>query len=100
MDTTYFCNIGSIVVGLAAWLVPVIGVNVNKGKSHDFSVASFSCCAMALVLQLVEIRHRVMIGDLSAVMDTISAILMAAVVLVVITMFINILVLRSARNKK
>lgn len=99
MDTTVFCNIGSIIVGLAGWLVPIIGVNVNRRKSHTLSVISFSCCAIALVMQLVEIRHRVMIGDISAVMDTISAILGAEVVLVLVTIFINILVLKFAEAK-
>lgn len=98
METTIFCNLGSIIIGLVAWIVPVIGINLKKSKPHLLSVISFSFCAIALLLQLVEIRHRVMVGDWSALMDTVPAIVGAAAVLVLVTIFINILILVRAKK--
>ena len=98
MDVTIFCNLGSVIVGLAAWIVPVVGINRKKRNPHRLSVISFSLCAIALLLQLTEIKHRVMVGDWSALMDTVPAIRGAAAVLVLVTILINVWIL--ARDKK
>lgn len=92
-------NIGSIVLGLGAWSFACMAIASKKTKiPHRFSVISFSMCIISLVFQLFEINNRVNIGDFAAIEDTIRAVIMAAVVLVVVTIVLNVVAL--FKNKK
>ncbi len=86
-----FYNLGSFSMGLVAWIVPVLAIGrYKKGRStKNYTVYSFGLCAIALVFQLLEIKHRIEISDWSALIDTIEAIIIAAIVLVVITTLLN-----------
>ena len=81
----------SLATGIAAWVLGAWAVASKTGrKSHVFSVASLSLCSIALVSQLIEIGRLVEKNDLSAVMDTINAVNIAAVALVVVTLILNV----------
>lgn len=56
-------------------------------------ILSFTCCCGALLGQLLEVRRRVEISDWSALMDTMDAVIFAAVVLFVLTVLLNLLAL-------
>ncbi|WP_342759862.1 hypothetical protein [Kineothrix sedimenti] len=96
-----FFNLGSFVLGIMSWIIPIVAINrYRKGyKLAGFSIYSFSCCAIALVFQLFEIRHRVIIEDFSAIMDTIGATSAASVILVIITIILNITALCLCKTK-
>ncbi len=100
MNITIFCNIGSVIIGLLAWIIPCVGINLKKAKPHLLSVVSFSCCGIALLLQMIEIRHRTMTGDFSALMDTVPAIVGAAGVLLAVTIVINVIILVGRKKSK
>lgn len=73
-------NIGSLVLGLAAWVIPLFAI----GKNYRFAlccIGSLSCCAISLLFQLLEVQNRVHINDWSALLDTIDAVILATVVL-------------------
>jgi len=93
-------NLGSLVLGVVSWIIPMLAVSqYHKGhKQKNFSIYSFTSCATALVFQLFEIRHRVNIEDFSAIMDTIGAISVVSVILVVITFALNITADYSCNN--
>ncbi|WMI80502.1 hypothetical protein [Anaerotignum sp. MB30-C6] len=98
-----FLNLGSLVLGVVSWIIPIVAVK-QYGKRHKvtyFSVYSFTACTMALVFQLFEIRHRVNTGDFSAIMDTIGAITVVSVILIMVTVVLNstALYLCSTKNK-
>lgn len=81
-------NIGSLILGLAAWGIPLFAI----GKKYRFAlccVGSLSCCAVSLMLQLLEIKRRVDLSDWSALMDTMGAVVLAAVVLIAGVLVIN-----------
>lgn len=86
-----FFNLGSLVLGVVSWLIPILAVcRCYKGrKQKSFSIYSFTSCAVALVFQLFEIRHRVNIEDFSAIMDTVGAVCVVAVILVTVTVALN-----------
>lgn len=74
-------NIGSLVLGFAAWVIPLFAI----GKKYRFAlccIESLSCCAISLLFQLLEVQSRVHINDWSALIDTINAVVLAAVVLI------------------
>lgn len=90
-----FLNLGSLILGLAAWVIPIAAISMRKKRPLNlFSIYSFSFCAAALLFQLLQVQHLVRIGDLSAIMDTIRATCIAAVVLVVVTGALNLIAAR------
>ena len=89
----------SLMTGITAWVLGTCAVVGKKErKMHGFSVGSLSMCSIALVLQLIEIGRLVEKNDLSAVMDTIRAVNIAAMVLVVVTMLLNVVALVKCRS--
>ena len=93
-------NIGSLILGACAWLFAGLAILTPKAStSHRNTFASFSLCAISLVLQLFEINRRVLLGDYAAIEDTIRAILIASVGLVCITIALNVVALLKAKCK-
>lgn len=93
-------HIISIITGVAAWVFGCLAVmsKMNR-KTLGLSVASFSSCVLALVSQLLEIGRRVAISDFAAIEDTINAVIIAAVVLVVVTMVLNAIAFMKNREE-
>ena len=84
-------SIGSIVLGIGAWLLGIFAITVPDAvRSFRNSLCSFSGCILSLLLQLYEVSIRVSIGDYAAIDDTIGAVIMAAQVLIFVTIVLNI----------
>ena len=93
-------NIGSLVFGICAWVFAGLAISAPKASaSHRNTSVSFSLCAVSLVFQLFEIKRRVYLGDYAAVEDTIRGILIAAVVLVLVTVILNLLAVAKSKNQ-
>lgn len=85
------CNIGSILLGLGAWAIPLAQLaRVGKLSGGWDHVASFSLALLSLTLQFFEIKVRVNDGDWSALMDTVPALCMVVLLFSVVTMLLNI----------
>ncbi|MCH7321590.1 hypothetical protein LZ480_06750 [Solibacillus sp. MA9] len=86
-------NIGSLLLGLIAWILPVIYLMRNKKHEHKnwgvLSVISVSACAMAISFQIFYNYHLVIIKDWTALMDTTRAVVIATAVLLVFTFILN-----------
>jgi cytochrome c oxidase subunit 4 len=97
-------NIGSLVLGLIAWILPVVNlVRHNKADHRNwvvFSVASVSACAISLCMQFFYTCHLVKIEDWSALMDTSYAVALVATILLVVTIILNALTLVVYYGKK
>ena len=93
---TAFLNLGALVLGIAAWILPLAAIHRRKRdqRSIFLSVASFSACALALVLQFFEFRQRVRAEDWSALMYTIDATIWVSILLVAGTVLLNILAVK------
>lgn len=91
-------NVGSLILGLAAWALPFLSL----GKRDWFAfccLGSFGCCILSLLLQLFEVKNRVNLEDWSALMDTMHAVVLAAVVMIVVMVVCNLIaLLRTARR--
>jgi cytochrome c oxidase subunit 4 len=90
-------NLGSLVLGLIAWILPVVNlVQHNKADRRNwiiFSVASVSACAISLCMQIFYTDHLVKIEDWSALMDTSHAVALVATLLLVVTIILNAITL-------
>lgn len=94
----YMINIISLVLGACAWVVAVIAI-AKPAVSHKSTVLSFALCTFSLVAQFFEISRRVNLGDYAAIEDTIRAVIIASVALVVVTIILNIVALvKSKKN--
>lgn len=96
-------NLGSLVLGLIAWILPV--VNLMRYEKHDhrnwvtLSIMSVSACAIALCFQIIYSYHLVKIEDWSALMDTTGAVAFAAAVLLIVTIILNAITLIVYRGQ-
>jgi amino acid transporter len=99
-------NLGSLVLGLIAWILPV--TNIIRYKKHDhrkwvtLSIMSISACAISLCFQIFYNYHLVKIEDWSALMDTTDAVAFVAAVLLIVTIILNgisLLVYRDRTEK-
>jgi cytochrome c oxidase subunit 4 len=97
-------NIGSLVLGLTAWILPVVNfMQHNKAGRRNwvvFSVASVSACAISLCMQIFYTDHLVKIEDWSALMDTSHTVALVATLLLVVTIILNIIMLVVYYRKK
>lgn len=88
-------NLASIVLGLVGWAVPIIQigrlVKEKRGFGRYTHILSMGACGLAIWLQICYDEHLVNIGDWSALMDTIGAVRVASVFLLVTTLLINLL---------
>ena len=91
---TPILNVSSLLLGLAAW-----GFGIAALRRSRISLTSFALCLLALVFQFLELTHRAQTGDVVAILDTVSAVTMAAAVLSAGTMVLNTLAyLRSKQE--
>ena len=91
---TPILNVSSLLLGLAAW-----GFGITALRRSRISLTSFALCLLALVFQFLELTHRAQTGDVVAILDTVSAVTMAAAVLSAGTMVLNTLAyLRSKQE--
>lgn len=90
-----FLMIGSLVLGLIAWILPIINIvryKRNYNKNWDiYSIISVSACAIAISFQLIYSNHIVSIEDWSALMDTIGTSTLLSVLLLIVTLVLNII---------
>lgn len=90
-------NLGSILLGLAAWIFPIVNlVKRNKAENRNwvaYLLVSISACAISLFMQIAYQDYLVKIEDWSALMDTSSALVFVSVILLSITLMLNIITL-------
>ena len=91
-------NIASLILGVAAWGLPFLAVK-KKDQFGMCCLGSFGCCILSLLFQLFEVKNRVDLSDWSALMDTMHAVVLAAVVLVVVMVVCNLFALLRAAQR-
>ncbi|TMU87028.1 hypothetical protein FGG79_02485 [Bacillus sp. BHET2] len=96
-------NLGSLLLGLLAWILPVINLMRFRGNEHRrgvaFSVLSMSACAISLCFQMFYHYHLVIIEDWSALMDITGVMVTIASVLLIGTVGLNTMTLILYQNR-
>ncbi|EKN64638.1 hypothetical protein P9E76_00105 [Schinkia azotoformans] len=95
-------NVVSLVLGLVAWILPVVNLMRYKKNAHNnwfvLSIMSISACAISLYFQIFYHYHLVKSKDWTALMDTMGAVVFAAEVLLIITIILNVITLIVYRD--
>ena len=88
-----FLMLGSLVLGLIAWILPSVNIGrykINYNKNWAiYSIVSISACAIAISFQVMYSNHIVQIGDWSALMDTSGTSTLLSIILLIITLVLN-----------
>ncbi len=97
-------NLGSLILGLVAWILPIVNLlrrnRAGRGNLAVFSVASISACAISLCMQIFYTDYLVKIEDWAALMDTFSAVALVSTALLVVTLILNFITLVVYHEKK
>ena len=89
-------NLGSIALGLLGWAIPVLALIWRKQPGRGSRLApvfSMGACGLAIWLQICYDEHLVNIMDWSALMDTIGAVRMLSLFLLVTTLLLNLVLI-------
>lgn len=93
MIEAYWLNIGSLILGLIAWGMPIRDMiqykNRNFKRTGTFSIVSLSACATSLCMQIFYTDYLVKIEDWTALMDTSYAVARISFILLMITLILN-----------
>lgn len=89
------CNVGSILFGLLAWILPLVAL-WGRGKKPMIRAllthSSVAACALALFLQILNSKRLVDLGEWSSLMDTQGAVAFVSGVLLAVTAVLNAVV--------
>ena len=88
-------NLLSLLLGLVSWGLGAAAV-IRPGIRWTSAVSLLSCC-VSLLLQLAEVHRLTELGDWSALMDTMDAVLAAAILLMAVTAVLNLIALARAK---
>lgn len=94
---TAIYNLSALALGLAAWIIAFCLIFGNR-QHPWFMLTSFACMGSAMVIEYYELRHRIALGDLSAIMDIYPTMAWVTLVLLVVTVALNAIAL--VRNQK
>ena len=95
-------NLGSLVLGLIAWILPAINITRYEKRSRNWitlSIVSLSACSISLFLQIYSFYERVKANDWAALMDTMDVIASVPAILLIVTIILNAITLFMYRNK-
>jgi hypothetical protein len=96
-------NVGSLVLGLMAWILPVVNLaQYNKNDNRKrviISIMSISACAISLCFQILYHYHLVKMEDWSALMDITGSVAFAAAFLLIVTILLNTITLIVIPNR-
>lgn len=88
-------NVGSLALGVTAWLLPLLALTWlrRSGGALLLAAGSLTACALSLCLVIFYLGYLTDCGDWSALMDTSRAFRLCAGVLLAGTLALNLLAL-------
>jgi hypothetical protein len=96
-------NVGSLVLGLIAWVLPIVNLERRKRNNHKNGLVllymSYSACAISLCFQIFYQYHLVQIEDWGAIADTMGGVALAAGILLLVTIVLNAIFLFVDRDR-
>jgi cytochrome c oxidase subunit 4 len=97
-----YLNLGSLLLGLIAWILPIVSLIKHSKTEHKnwvvFSTVSFAACSLSLFFQIVYQDYLAKIEDWSAIMDTSDELVFVSAVLIAVTIVLNVITLIKYRQ--
>lgn len=85
-------NVGSILIGLLAWFLPIYGIlrrSITSMGNMVIAAVSMSCCATALCFQILYNNHLVNTQNWTALQDTTQPLSLVSLILLGGTLLLN-----------
>ncbi|MGG4491192.1 hypothetical protein [Metabacillus idriensis] len=96
-------NIGSLLFGLMAWILPIVNLTRHKKRENEnwatLSTISISACSISLCFQIFYTYHKVTVEDWGALLDTMYATVFVSAALLIVTIILNVFTLIVYRGK-
>jgi hypothetical protein len=95
-------NLGSLLLGLIAWILPIVNLTRNRKQDNNWvvlSIISITTCSISLCFQIFYTYHKVSVEDWSALMDTMYAVAFASGILLIVTIILNAITLMVYRHR-
>ncbi|CEG27080.1 hypothetical protein BN1002_01936 [Bacillus sp. B-jedd] len=90
-------NLGSLVLGLISWILPMINLTTEKKQDNKnwlvLSIISLFACSTSLCFQIIYTYRLVIVKDWGALEDTMYAVAYASAVLLIVTVILNLITL-------
>lgn len=75
----------------------------GKGKTvrrpYLYSCASFVACACGILTEILTIKRRLFAGDIGGIEDTIAAVIVICIMLIVVTSVVNLILMGISYEK-
>ncbi|PKM69982.1 MAG: hypothetical protein CVU94_01330 [Firmicutes bacterium HGW-Firmicutes-19] len=88
-------NVGSLILGSIAWILPIVGLLFFRKKylqsSFGLAALSFAVCAIAIFFQMMYHQYLIDINDMSALLDTSKVVTNISGILLIFTGILNAL---------
>jgi len=95
MPYTEWMSLGSILFGLIALMIPIIGIVSNQKlrikETRIFTFLSLSACGISLFLQIFSAEIMVRFEDFSGLIDTIDVVVVISGALLLLTIILNLI---------
>jgi len=91
-------SLGSIILGVVAMLLPIIGI-VRKKKTVWLTLSSLSVCTVSIIIQLLHLAADAFYKDSSSIYDTINVRCVVSLQLFVIVVILNV-IYQSVNGKR
>lgn len=96
-------NIGSLLLGLIAWILPIVNLTRDKKQENKnwviLSTISISACSISLCFQIFYTYHKVTVEDWGALLDTMYTITFVSTALIIVTIVLNVITLIVYRGR-
>jgi len=96
-------NLGSLILGIIALLLPLISLYVGKQQKIkvvvSLTILSLTSCATSLFFQIITFYLRVNASDWYALEDTVSVILSVPAIMFFVTLGLNAISLTKIRTE-
>jgi len=85
----------NIFLSIAFPLFVIMRFNQNKPlkRPYIFALASFFFCGLGNIQQIIVIKRRLFSGDIGGIEDTIGAVIIISLVMLVVTVVLNLVML-------
>jgi len=96
-------NVGSLVFGAIAWVLPVCNLIKNKRYNRNWmnlSIISMGACASSLCLQMVYNNYLVNSRDWTALMDTSGFLVIISSFMLIVTIILNVITLFAYGHRR
>ncbi len=89
-----------IMIALPAFVLYRNGRNSPVKRPYIYSCGSFAFCTWGIISQIITIKNRLFSGDIGGIEDTIKAVILISVIMLVIAVLLNLVMLGISYEKE